>query len=137
MITGRDIANKARELVDVRFHHQGRSREGLDCGGLIALDCTELGLAVVDATGYPRTPDLPFMRRFLGWNAREVPDRPPLEGMVLLFIILRIQPHLGILVAPEWFVHTYESMAKVMLTRFDPKWQARVDSVWELNGVVR
>ena len=39
-----DIVTCARQFLDVRFVHQGRSREGLDCLGLLIATAREAGL---------------------------------------------------------------------------------------------
>lgn len=54
-MTGAEIVNVARLWLGVRYRHQGRSREGVDCIGLPVCVRAELGLPAFDAApGYAR-----------------------------------------------------------------------------------
>lgn len=69
-LTGADVVRVARSFVGVRYVHQGRSRDGVDCIGLPRCVRDELGLPLLDAEpGYTRTSHssemLDFCRRNL------------------------------------------------------------------------
>lgn len=53
-MTGADVVTAARLWLGVRYRHQGRSREGVDCIGLPVCVRAELGLAPMDAGAYGR-----------------------------------------------------------------------------------
>jgi len=53
------ITAEARSWLGVPFLHQGRSRAGVDCAGLVICVCRALGALPpdFDVTGYTRQPD--------------------------------------------------------------------------------
>lgn len=60
-VSGADVVRVARTFCElkgvreaVRYRHQGRSREGVDCIGLPVCVRAELGLTPMDATGYAK-----------------------------------------------------------------------------------
>lgn len=95
-----DVVECARSYIGVPWRHQGRSREGVDCGGLVRCVGVDLGLlpAKADLSGYDRLPDGRTLARFVArWLPRSQERRPgnvvvlrPLEG-------LRWPSHMGIL----------------------------------------
>ena len=46
----------ARQLLSVRWQHQGRDKRGVDCAGLVVYALKSLGRPVSDAIGYGRLP---------------------------------------------------------------------------------
>jgi cell wall-associated NlpC family hydrolase len=57
--TRADVIAEARSWLDVPYVHQGRSRAGVDCAGLVIVVARSLGLVApdFDVNGYARTPD--------------------------------------------------------------------------------
>ena len=53
-MTGADVVRVARTFAGVRYRHQGRSRDGLDCVGLPICVRAELGLPGMDFSGYAK-----------------------------------------------------------------------------------
>ena len=51
------IVAAARSWLGVPWRHQGRTRQGVDCAGLVVLVGRELGLADYDTTAYGRRPE--------------------------------------------------------------------------------
>ena len=49
-----EIIRQARSWIGVRFRHQGRSRQGIDCVGLVYVVGKSLGLLSYDFRGYGR-----------------------------------------------------------------------------------
>ena len=50
MVTRTDIVAAARGWLGVPWRHQGRSRAGVDCVGLVVVVCRSLGLSDHDST---------------------------------------------------------------------------------------
>ena len=74
MITTQQVADSAREWMNVPWVHHGRVRSGLDCLGLLIKVCEGLGIDVPDKLDY----------RLYGRRG-PTGDRPPLyRGAVLL-----------------------------------------------------
>lgn len=86
MVTRQDIVNEARSWLGVRWTHQGRTREGIDCAGLVILVGRDLGLTHYDTTAYRRRPDhAKFIDYFLAGGGTRVPLVKARPGDVLLF----------------------------------------------------
>jgi hypothetical protein len=56
-LTREDIINAARSYIGVRWEHQGRTRNGLDCIGLLVCIAKDIGIEPVDFKEYRRVPD--------------------------------------------------------------------------------
>lgn len=54
LITGADVVTAARAHIGTVWRHQGRSREGVDCLGLVLLVAHQLGLTDFDTRDYAR-----------------------------------------------------------------------------------
>ena len=80
-----DVVAEARSWLDVPWQHQGRTRLGVDCAGLIVLVAKALGFSQYDSTSYQRRAlGRDFMTHFRANMAqRPVADARP--GDVLLF----------------------------------------------------
>jgi cell wall-associated NlpC family hydrolase len=53
-VTGSEIVTTARQFIGCPWRHQGRSREGVDCLGLVLLVAHELALTDFDTRDYAR-----------------------------------------------------------------------------------
>ena len=53
-MTGAEICTAARQFIGCPWRHQGRSREGVDCLGLVLLVAHELALTDFDTRDYAR-----------------------------------------------------------------------------------
>lgn len=67
------------------YKHQGRSREGVDCLGLLVCSARECGVQVVDNLNYRRAPDPEIMRAGL-LNHMTTVKREDLQVGDVLFI---------------------------------------------------
>lgn len=80
-----DLVQCARSYLGVRWLHQGRSRLGLDCVGLLVLVARDMGLSDYDTVDYGRrTVGQEFLRHFRR-NMDERPVAAAESGDVLLF----------------------------------------------------
>lgn len=64
MTTRAEILAEARSWLGTRWRHQGRTAQGIDCAGLVALVGGSLGLITHNPTDYPRRPDGSFLSHF-------------------------------------------------------------------------
>lgn len=53
-MTAADLVTAARSFMGCRWRHQGRSREGVDCIGLVVAARAALGLQTLDVNDYNR-----------------------------------------------------------------------------------
>ena len=56
-----EIVEYARTWLGTKWRHQGRSKQGIDCIGLIIRTAEEFGFQYEDSTGYARGTKLDFI----------------------------------------------------------------------------
>lgn len=131
-VTRADIVAAARSYLKVRWHHQGRSRAGVDCIGLVVVVAHQLGLSRADVADYGRLPDGKALRGLLAQHLMITRDAQP--GDVLLMRMERNPLHVGI-VSDVGLIHAYAPMRQVVEHRLDDLWRARVVSAFSFPGV--
>jgi cell wall-associated NlpC family hydrolase len=135
----RHVIAEARTWLGVPFLHQGRSRRGIDCSGLVIVVARELGLSRFDVTGYPRKPDGTLRAHC----DREL-LRAPLDGFglgdVLLFRDTELKErHLAIVgdhpAGGFTMIHSYARNERVVEARLDEGWLHFLAAAYRLPGV--
>lgn len=92
-LTRSNIIQTARELLGVRFLHQGRNpATGLDCVGLLIVLAQRLGYPHQDVQGYRRTPSADTIRQMLLTNCDEIPLVDVKDGDIYLMRLGGIKP---------------------------------------------
>jgi cell wall-associated NlpC family hydrolase len=86
----------ARGYVGVPWRHLGRSREGLDCIGLVLLAARDCGIDAPDPGAYAREPSSQRLRQELAQVLDEVPLAAARPGDVLVFNLGLYAGHIGI-----------------------------------------
>jgi cell wall-associated NlpC family hydrolase len=136
-----EVVAAARRWIDVRFRHQGRSREGIDCGGLLIVLAHELGLSEFDVSRYARRPDGRSLKKICDEQMRRVPFSEAQPGDVILFRIESDPQHLALLGDYQSgglsIIHAYAPRAvhRVVETRLDDWWRHRIVQAYALPGV--
>lgn len=133
-----DVVATARGYLGVPWRHQGRSRLGLDCAGLIVLTGRDLGLSDHDRTGYSRhAQGLQFVDAF-----REAMDPVPLSRMtpgdVLLFADEAYPCHCGIVSEARGvphLIHAHALRRKVMEEPLSAEWRAKLRFAFRFRGL--
>jgi len=84
-VNRKDIINEARKWIGVKWRHQGRTKLGIDCAGLVILVGKALGVVDYDTTNYQRrTHGTSFLKHFrMNMEEKAIVDAQP--GDVLLF----------------------------------------------------
>lgn len=132
MIARATVVDEARSWIGTRWVHQGRSRDGIDCAGLIVMVCRALTISDYDAvSGYPRDPDGSFMQHFFALGGKRIPILTALPGDIMLFRDSIFACHCGFVAdkdgAPS-IVHAFTSRRKVLeeplIGEFRDKWVA-------------
>lgn len=125
----------ARGYLDTPFRHQGRSRSGLDCIGLLVLALADCGRAVDDVTSYGANPyrgqlEANLLREF--GPAISKADAQP--GDIVAIDFAGATRHVGVL--GEYvhgglsLIHTDQDVGRVVEHRLDGKWARRITGVW-------
>lgn len=128
-MTPADFIAAARSYVGVPFRHQGRTRHGVDCIGLVVCAARDIGLTLADRTDYPRDPNgllpLEMARQF-------APVESPQAGDILLMRFRGEPQHVAIL-AGTTLIHGYASIGRVVEHGMDAKWRRRIVAAYRLR----
>jgi cell wall-associated NlpC family hydrolase len=129
------VIQVARSWIGVPFRHQGRSRAGVDCVGLIIGIARELDLPTggIDRANYSRTPDGTLESEVA---ARGIATDEPVAGSVVVIRFNRTAQHVALCTGPT-LVHAAESIkgGRVVEHGFRGRWLRMVVSCWKLPGV--
>ena len=133
-----DFVALARTWLGVRWRHQGRTREGVDCVGLPVVCAAEARGAVIPLPDYSETTADETMLR--GCQQYLIPvalaDAEPGDIVVLGFARQRHMAILGDYPGGGLsLIHAYLPNRKVVEARLDDAWRARILSVFRLPGV--
>ncbi|MGE4043596.1 MAG: C40 family peptidase [Acetobacteraceae bacterium] len=97
MATRAAVIAEARTWLGVPWRHQGRSRAGVDCVGLIVVVCQSLGLSDYDSCVYGRDPDpTRFLGHFTAGGAVRINPLDAQDGDLLVFRQSAFPCHAGI-----------------------------------------
>lgn len=134
---------EARSWLGVKWKHQGQTRNGVDCLGLVG--CVAAGAGISDAwltdasaefKGYGRQPDAKKIEagceRFFD-VVRGVPDL----GDILLMRFDGEPMHFAIVSGtdPLYIIHAHAFARKVVENRADYVWRSRIVRVYSFKGV--
>jgi cell wall-associated NlpC family hydrolase len=132
MTTRADVIAEAKRWKGVRWHHQGRSRAGVDCIGLVIKVAHALGLSGFDIADYSRQPNPAMMRGLLAEHM--TPIATPEPGDVVLMRFEREPQHVAIL-TDAGMIHAYAQARKVVEHRVDSIWQSRIVGAYRFKGL--
>lgn len=132
MATRADVVNTARSYLGVRFHHQGRTRAGLDCAGLVVRVAHDLGLSTFDHSDYGPTPLGNMMRGVMDRETNPVAVWQP--GDILMMSFVAEPQHLAI-VTDHGVIHALLANRKVVEHRLDAVWASRIVCAYSYKGI--
>lgn len=135
----------ARTWVGVPWTHQGRSRAGVDCAGLLEMIGREFGMPVPETADYPRTADGVALRAACARYLSPIPVRAmqPADVVLLHFPLAEYESHLALVVDHPHrglgLLHALNEKTgrgRVIEHGLDATWRARVASAFSFPGVV-
>lgn len=133
----------ARRLLGVRFAHQGRTRHGVDCLGLLLLAAEEANITLrgqramqLDEHNYGTWPDTGYLQQVLAGHLRPATGAMQAGDVLLLCIEGRPQ-HLALVTDypgdGHWgMIHAYAAARKVVEHRLDASWQQAIHQRYRL-----
>ena len=128
MPTRTEIADLARSYLGTPWRHQGRSKKGVDCVGLVIAVAMDAGILPRDhpIPPYSRFPDNRLQDYFCSHLVR-IPPRQMKNGSVLLFSFHGAPWHAGIVVDvhARAIVHAFASARKVVYDYADSRAHGR------------
>ena len=136
MIERPTIAECAMSWIGAPALHQGRSRDGIDCAGLMVCVGAESGAGSYDITGYNEYPSSEVFYRFLDQSPliqKDIPNR--MIGDIITLRIAREVRHLAILVDADKMVHVCAKARRVVLRGFGENTLRIVDRCYQYPNV--
>lgn len=141
-----EFAQQAIEWIGIPYHHQGRSRVGVDCVGLPLAIAEEAGVLPADVR-----PRMNYGRRPMEALVEELDkyctltDEPKPGVMVSMRWgrqADKLAAHLAIITPPHdprdkdlWIVHAHMRVGKVVWNPLTGIWLRRVAHYWQLPGI--
>ncbi len=128
---------EARTYVSqsVRFRHQGRSRRGVDCAGLLLVSMTAIGRPITDLDAYGREPMGDGLRGMMVANLGEPVPRDSMRPGDMVLMRFQGEPkHVGLIGDHPHgglsLIHTFAQVKKVVEHRIDAEWDSYIIEVW-------
>jgi len=139
-VTVDELVAAARSYTGVRWHHQGRTRAGLDCVGLIICVLRDLGLSDYDVGGYGALPDGTMSKVLRERCILQSPGTEPAPGMIAEMRFEVLPQHLGFIVPYHLggvsLLHVMSlHPRKVTEHRLDDVWRRRIAALYRIPGV--
>lgn len=140
MTTAADIVAQARSWIGVRWLHQGRTAEGLDCIGLVLKVAHALQLTEFDTRDYARYATDETMLDLCRSHLVTVQPADLAPGDIAVFGF-DAQRHIGIIgdyPAPGALslIHAHAINRQVVEHRLDAQWQRRMRGQFRFPGVM-
>ena len=136
--TGSDIVTCARSQLGVRWRHQGRSRDGRDCIGLVLYVAHTLGLSDFDTADYDRHAKDETMLLLCKQHLVQIQPWNMRAGDVAVFAFDK-QRHIGIITnhvhGGLGLIHAYAINREVVEGRLDEAWRNRIVGSFRFPGV--
>ncbi|QQP96486.1 C40 family peptidase [Lysobacter enzymogenes] len=129
------LPEAARGYLGSPFRHQGRSRSGLDCVGLVVLALADQGRAVADVTTYGRDPHHGLLEQHLVETFGPAIARTDLHpGDIVAIEYSGATRHVAIVGDYPGgglsLIHTDQTVGRVTEHRLDSRWHRRITGAW-------
>ena len=140
IVTVDQVVAEARTYLGVRWHHQGRTRVGIDCAGVLVNVAHTLKLSSFDTTDYGRYPTGELTQYLREHCIEQPPGTEPAPGLVAE-MAFEADPHHVALVVPYFagglaLLHAVSQFPrKVVEHRLDDLWRRRIVRLYRLPGV--
>ena len=136
MITPEQFVAEARTWLGVPFRHQGRTRHGVDCIGLVL--CVRRAFGPFDPPAarnvrYRRNPQAQLLQGIEGTCIRLQQPEPGCLAMIQ-WPHQEHAAHVAIL-TPGTIIHAYAKCGQVIETTYGNPWVRWTTSLWRIPGV--
>lgn len=128
------MVRAARGWLGVRWRHQGRTRAGCDCAGLVICVARELGLADVEIADYGRHPDGVSLERACNAHMQRIAPGTQQPGDVLVMRFENHAHHMAI-VSELGIIHAWAQARRVVEHALDAMWRGRIVAAYALPGI--
>jgi cell wall-associated NlpC family hydrolase len=138
-MTGADIVREARSFLGVRWRHQGRSRDGIDCCGLVIVVGRQLAYFDFDVTNYARVATDESMLGYARahFDQIEIANMQPGDVAVMRFDPNRHMAFIGDYPGGGLsLIHAYnKDRRRVVECRLDEVWRSRILGCFRFRGL--
>lgn len=147
-----EFVAECRKFLGVKWQHQGRTEQGIDCVGLLVVPAFRLQILQTDqdVTNYPRQPDGEQLSALLHQHCRRLLNWKDAQPADILAIKFADQPqHVAIVTTPydeRWGFHVIHAFGNsemggsVVEHRLDTNWlkshRARIHAAFSIQGLV-
>lgn len=134
MIPAAAVVAAARGWLGVPYRHQGRSRTGVDCIGLVIVAARDAGAIPpdFDRRVYSRLPHRDELLNHVRENCHQL--EVPQPGAMVVIQWTKQAAHVA-LVGDGTLVHAYQSVGEVVEHGYRGRWLRMTHSTWKLPGV--
>jgi hypothetical protein len=134
----------ARQSIDVRFAHQGRGEDGLDCLGLLLVTAAHAGLVFegmpamqLEVPTYGLRPDIVQLKKRMDELLQPIVRDDLLPADVVLLKVNGSPQHLAMITdypmrGELGMIHAYAPARKVVEHRYDTAWRAQTYATYRL-----
>jgi cell wall-associated NlpC family hydrolase len=130
----RDYIVMVRSLVGCRYAHAGRSRDGMDCVGVVVVPLNEMGIYPPDESNYSREAFDHTLAAEIGKRAVAIDPQHREAGDIVLFWCnrrTRMPQHVAVLVGADDIVHAYMPLGRVVESPMGG-WARRITHVFRI-----
>ncbi len=131
-----EVIKAARGLIGTPWKHQGRSKGGIDCAGVLVFAFKAAGFDPLDAEGYGRLPYRSKLEEVLRSNlGAPIPREQMRAGDIAVMKWGRAElSHVGLVSEYPYggfaLIHAYIRNRKVIEHRIDAEWLSRITEVY-------
>ena len=131
------IVASARDWIGTRYRHQGRTRHGIDCAGLIIRIGHEHGLITYDTDGYQRrSTGEDIINHFEAGGMDRIPNPLAAEpGDVILTRDDIFPCHAAMVVDGGKIVHAYAKRRAVVIEDHTEEWRRKTVAAFRFRGL--
>ena len=129
-----EIIHEARQWIGVPWRHQGRSRMGVDCVGLIVVVAAKFGLHPTgDVPNYGRRAfDQSLLESLAANGCERIAPRYFEPADVIAFHHGHLTCHLGLAAPDGRLIHSFARRRRVVEEPLGEWWLERMTSAWRL-----
>lgn len=130
-----ELIDECRKWLGVKWQHQGRTRNGIDCVGLPIVVANDLGISDFDINQYSRVPSGHMMQRLLSTVCTKITDIR--KGDILHMAFIEQPQHIAIVsgIDPLQIIHADTVAGKVVEHRLDDEWISKIRGAYRIPGV--
>lgn len=128
-----DIEIAARNYIGTPFRHQGRTKWGLDCVGLIIKVAHDLNITDFDYTNYTEIPDSKEMRYYLNKYMFRIPTNMQQAGDIFYMSFTKTPQHLAIYTSTNTIIHSASVFKGVIEQSFSKYWKSKTKEIYRFR----